>query len=203
MKKLILLLSIYTFFNFSVKGQEYKDLIVKENDDTIKCRITLVNDVNIFYLHKPKRIELNKYFPLRQAKLYIRDGKIIKQPFDIQSITPVSQVEKILAEKRQIVKEHIITAGNHLIKARDNMIGGIVISIVGSGVGMAFMKINPNLEAVKIGSIIVGSSIFIGFIFQIVGIFHIGDAGIKLNEQNTTSLYLQPVNNGIGLAYRF
>lgn len=103
MKKLILLLSICVLLNVYAKAQEYNDLIVKKNNDTIKCKITLVNNINIFYLHKPKKIELNKYFPLRQAKLYIRDGKIIKQPFDIQSRVPVGEIEKKLAERTDLI----------------------------------------------------------------------------------------------------
>jgi len=198
MKKLILLFSICSFLNFSAKGQEYNDLIVKESDDTIKCKITLVNNMNIFYLYKPKRIELSKFIPLTQVKLYTRNGITIKQPFNIQSIMPVSEVEKILAEKRQISKKYTISAGNHLIRARDNMIGGIVTSFVGGTLGIVLISQDPT-----IGSIIAGGSVLVGFIMQIIGIIHIGDAGIKLNEQNTTALYLQPVNNGFGLTYHF
>ena len=36
-------------------GQSLNDLIVTKNQDSIRCKITLVNDDNIFYQYKKKR----------------------------------------------------------------------------------------------------------------------------------------------------
>ena len=91
-----------------------------------------------------------------------------------------------------------MSAGDHLIKARDYRIGGIIVSFAGGALGIALIREAPN-----VGTVVFGGSLLAGFILEIAGIVHIGKAGMKLNEQNTTALYLQPVNNGVGLAYRF
>jgi hypothetical protein len=46
----VLLLSLLISLN--LKGQEFTDKIFKLDGDTIHCKITLVNDQNIFYQYK-------------------------------------------------------------------------------------------------------------------------------------------------------
>jgi hypothetical protein len=46
---------IILLINANLFGQNLNDLIITKNQDSIRCKITLVNDINIFYQYKKKK----------------------------------------------------------------------------------------------------------------------------------------------------
>ncbi|PCI97182.1 MAG: hypothetical protein COB15_08225 [Flavobacteriales bacterium] len=46
---------IILFISTNLFGQNLNDLIITKNQDSIRCKITLVNDANIFYQYKKKK----------------------------------------------------------------------------------------------------------------------------------------------------
>lgn len=46
---------IILLINASLFGQNFNDLIITKNLDSIRCKITMVNDLNIFYQYKKKK----------------------------------------------------------------------------------------------------------------------------------------------------
>lgn len=69
MKHQILTLSLLLCF-LSGYSQDFKDLIVTETNDSIRCTITLLNDNNFFYDHKVKRDIVNDMMPVSKVKYY-------------------------------------------------------------------------------------------------------------------------------------
>jgi hypothetical protein len=49
-----------------ISGQDFKDLIVTNASDTIRCKITLVNNYNIFYTWNPKKKKIVDTFIARK-----------------------------------------------------------------------------------------------------------------------------------------
>ena len=102
----ILLSGIFLLCALSSIAQEYKDLIITKSSDSIKCKITLVNDQNIFYNHKPKKTEINSFIsiadiktytkgsdvivPVRRDKIVLTDGKILDVHITKQDKTTIS-----------------------------------------------------------------------------------------------------------------
>jgi len=46
---------ILLFISTNLFGQNFNDLIITKNQDSIKCKITLINELNIFYQYKKKK----------------------------------------------------------------------------------------------------------------------------------------------------
>lgn len=71
MKKLwVILLAI---LSLSSSAQEFKDKIITLKNDTIRCRITLVNSDNIFYDIVLKNYIENEYISIQKIKTFILD----------------------------------------------------------------------------------------------------------------------------------
>ncbi len=69
--KLKLSISILPIFLASlISGQDYTDQIITKSSDTIICRITLVNDQNIFYYYQKRKIEKAAYISLTEVGTY-------------------------------------------------------------------------------------------------------------------------------------
>lgn len=58
-------------------AQNYKDHIVTNLQDTIRCQITLVNDQNIFFNHRPKKAEVNDHMGLDEIQEYSWQGQLV------------------------------------------------------------------------------------------------------------------------------
>ena len=81
-----------------------------------------------------------------------------------------------------------ISPGMYLIKARNQILTGIALQIVG---GVIICTSDSNNMNAQTSLIISGGLGILGFIFEIVGINNIGKAGIALNK------------NGIGIKVKF
>ena len=75
MKKIIPILIVLIFVSGGLKGQAFIDQIIMKSGDTILCRITLVNDQNIFYTFKSKRSEKYNHVLLESVNNYIWASK--------------------------------------------------------------------------------------------------------------------------------
>jgi len=80
--------------------------------------------------------------------------------------------------KSELTKKYEYTPGNYLIKAKNQILAGIFISIAGTGIAVA-----THDE----GGYVIGASCgVIGLIFGISGIANIGKAGVSLNSNGIT-----------------
>ncbi|MBI2271403.1 MAG: hypothetical protein HYU69_13750 [Bacteroidetes bacterium] len=71
-RQLILFISIFTYE--TLHSQELRDKLIKLSGDTIVCRITLINDNNIFFDYNYKKGKIrNEYLSTRELKGYILD----------------------------------------------------------------------------------------------------------------------------------
>ena len=61
----------------SSTAQEYEDLMITRSGISISCTITLVNDQNIFYTHKPRGTEISEHIALAKVEKYQRANKVI------------------------------------------------------------------------------------------------------------------------------
>lgn len=180
MKKWTILFVLLISYTLSLKAQ-YPDLIITNGNKVYNCRITKMDEVNIYFKLKIKGVD-------RETNIKISDV----MSYEWKSKNTISKTAQPCSTM------YGLSAGDHLIKAKENLIGGFVISLVGGTLGVALITKDP-----ANGIIFAGCSVLVGSILQIIGINHIGKSGLKLNEQNSTSLYLQPANNGIGLTYHF
>lgn len=88
------------------------------------------------------------------------------------------------------------TAGDELIKAKNNFLTGVAVSIIGGGLGV---YVSTSVEDQEQGGLILaGLSGVVGLVCIINGAIHIGKAGKSLNEKKIGFISSQ---NGIGLRY--
>lgn len=97
------------------------------------------------------------------------------------------------------------TAGDELMIAKNQLYAGIVLQTLGFitviGTPLLFTGLAAGTYTITSG---IGLGLFsIGSIFVGNGIFHFHQAGIKLNNSQSTSLYLVPSGTGAGLVYNF
>ncbi len=65
------LITLFIFFDINTSiAQNYIDIIINKNQDTIKCHITLVNNQNIFYSYKKKKSAETTYISLSDINDY-------------------------------------------------------------------------------------------------------------------------------------
>lgn len=80
----------------SIWSQDYKDLIITRKKDTIHCKISLVNDLNIFYQFNPKKKKIvNTYIARDDVHTFI----INSEGIDVmnkgeKSIIPVAPIKR-------------------------------------------------------------------------------------------------------------
>lgn len=65
----LLILIIFVFAN-SIHAQSFDDLIITKNQDTIQCKITLVNDNSIFYDYKKRRSTKSTFISKTEVEEY-------------------------------------------------------------------------------------------------------------------------------------
>lgn len=91
MKKKVHITIILIFISGLVLGQTFIDQIILNSGDTIYCKITLINDQNIFYTYKSKRTEkynhvllegVDKYHWLSKNLKYQTQTEKDTYPFD-------------------------------------------------------------------------------------------------------------------------
>jgi hypothetical protein len=70
MKRLTFTLILFILITGSVNGQNYIDQIESKSGDTIYCKITLINDQNIFYTQKKRTTEQHDYISLNEIISY-------------------------------------------------------------------------------------------------------------------------------------
>lgn len=100
-----------------------QDLIITNSGDSIKCTITLVNDVNIFYTYNKKKREESTYISLQQVSTYISNGK------EAQPKPPVEDHTATVPGAQPIV----VVPPTHL-----KGIGSIITGFLLQGVGSIF-----------------------------------------------------------------
>lgn len=84
---------------YSGHSQDFKDLIVTETNDSIRCTITLMNDNNFFYDHKVKRGIVNDMIPIGKIKYYNVGGK---------KLTPIVETAKDTTARQEYNGEKYI-----------------------------------------------------------------------------------------------
>jgi hypothetical protein len=174
-------------------AQDYPDLIIRNNEEWIKCRITLVNDANIFYSYRKKKTEWSEFIPLSSVKEYYQNGTkgvIISKPDNTLEIVDSNQVS---------VRGYLTliwTAGDELIIAHNHYYLGMALSALGGVV----VATGANGVDAKTKAGIGGGLLLIGAILMIESWSHIGRAGELLKG---SSVSLGATQNGLGLCYRF
>lgn len=85
-KTTLIVLLISFILSLNLKGQELTDRIFTKDGDTINCKITLVNDQNIFYQYKKRRsikadvISLNDVDDFYPKSKVLSNEKTISEP---------------------------------------------------------------------------------------------------------------------------
>ncbi len=74
---LYILLNLILLINIA-NGQKYIDQIITKSNDTIACRITLVNDQNIFYTYQKKKTKKYANISLQEVISYNWKSKDLK-----------------------------------------------------------------------------------------------------------------------------
>lgn len=59
------------FVSINIHAQ---DILITSTGDSIKCKITLVNDNSVFYDHKVGKSVSNEYIPLQKLSSYVQNG---------------------------------------------------------------------------------------------------------------------------------
>ena len=93
----------------------------------------------------------------------------------------------------------VLSAGDHLVKAGNNFIAGIVIAAAGTGIGLAIQGAASDSAAKKMSGYLIGASAGIGLICEIIGASHLIQAGKILNKNRIGVSINQ---NGLGISYR-
>lgn len=70
MKQLPLTFTLFILLTAFVNGQNHIDQIVTKSGDTIYCRITLINDQNIFYTQQKRKTDQQAYISLNEIISY-------------------------------------------------------------------------------------------------------------------------------------
>jgi len=157
-------------------AQDYPDLIIKENGDTLKCKITFVNDQNIFYNYKHKKSEKSAYISLGEVSNYSNEGIVSKPDLKIlpKSENPVSSMPSS-------------SAGDELMKTTDIMNIGFVFQGIGLAAAGMSLTVGTDGNAMKtLGYTSIGASL-VGTVLIIVGVQHIGKAGRLMSSRVTFS----------------
>lgn len=190
-------------------AQDYNDLIITIAGDSIKCKIGLINDVNIFYTYKPKKSEKSGYIALKNVKEYYKGDKSFL-PVTNSSISTNQAMEKQITIAGNIITENVLNNSTNYMKI------GAGLSIV--GVAGTLLLVNYTTLAYMNGSsaslekqnntitteILIGSTISIaGIALFIIGINDFKKEILKLHNKNSISLYIQPTCNGVGLICKF
>lgn len=121
-------------------------------------------------------------------------GKIVK--------TGDSVPDKIVDESKivriQAYQKHYLPAGEYLQQAGNCYLGGVGLTIIGSGFSVyESTKTYPDNNKVISGGIIAA----VGLVCTVVGHLKLIKAGVALDEERKISL--QPSSSGIGLALKF
>jgi hypothetical protein len=78
-------LTISLFFSLINYAQTYNDTLVTTSDDTIFCKITYVNEFNVFYVYNPKRKVIKKsninrefisFFTVSDTSVFVMEQEI-------------------------------------------------------------------------------------------------------------------------------
>lgn len=114
----------------------------------------------------------------------------------------IAGFEKITGRTMRNIPPSNRTAGDELMIANRKLNIGFVLMTTGSMVGLSALLVS-DYDIIKPLGIVSGIISITGIIYSISGIQHLGKAGIKLNDSISTSLYLIPSGNGVGLVYNF
>ena len=184
-------------------GQTYDDWIVTTSGDTTHCRITMVNQDNLFYWYRQKKSEKSTYVSLNSVREYFRNG-VVKQPYTENDAVgntereAAKQLQRQSAANQKRPESVNMMAGQTLQRASSMMLGGIAISFVGTTMGSYFI----GQDEPQLGGVIMIASGFIGGVLTVAGVAQIGKAG-RLLKSGNTSLHIQGNHDGLGLALRF
>ncbi len=189
----ILVTIMLIVITLAANGQDFDDRIITNEGDTIKCKITLVNNTHIFFEFKAKKKTKNTFVAISKVFSYTMQGNTIegKQLFE-------KEVPKTLKDSVKVIGSNLSLAGEELIKAKRSLSAGFTLSVGASLVaGLGIQKSNDIYLIAGTGMALVG------ILLYLKGIDHIGAAGVELKSIDNTTLLLKPTNNGIGLALSF
>jgi hypothetical protein len=82
-------LLILLFFSIKSISQEFKDLIVTNSNDSIRCTITLLNDYDVYYDHKVKKKIVSDFIQISDLKSFTYNNK------KVIPVTPVIDNSKL------------------------------------------------------------------------------------------------------------
>jgi len=167
-------LAFLLLFPFVVNAQ---DFIVKQTGDTINCKITLVNDQNIFYTYKNKRIEKSGFISLSNVKSFEWDGR--KAPS--KTSKPVTNVLPPVQSYKPSGSQTMMNMGFTFL--------GFGVSITGLTFVMAG-KPNSSIKDIEIMGYVIAGCGIVGTALVIAGIQNINIVSDKVTF------------NGFGLQYR-
>jgi hypothetical protein len=101
MKPKIIAVIIFILVSINICAQEFNDTIISNNSDTIFCKITLVNNYNIFYSYNPKKKKIVETFiPRGDVKYFTVQDKSINIQ---EEETPPEYVKSNYAENNGII----------------------------------------------------------------------------------------------------
>jgi len=137
MKNLIIL-SILSVFSISLKSQEYQDYIIKQNGDTIKCKITGISEYYILFkyydLNKGKvrtEIDLNDvksyksiYFPSQESNIIFNSKE--------KSLLLNDSTFNVLFKKVENINNNMLLSHNEFRKGTETIVSGLFCSIISS-----------------------------------------------------------------------
>ncbi|PCI28115.1 hypothetical protein COB55_04365 [Candidatus Wolfebacteria bacterium] len=174
------------FISLTVFSQDYNDLIITQDEDTIQCKIRSVDKNYISYVYSDDGSK--------------KPGRINKS--DVLSHKWMDKPESVILKEQQAQNSLIpLTSGDYLIKGSKNMLLGISITAGGSIVSGIILSSASKPEHFQSASIIGLVGGLIGLGFNIYGIIQIGKSGKIHNKNSDLSLGIN--NKGLSLCYKF
>lgn len=86
--KFYLILSFLFLFGILVQSQNFEDLIITKNQDTIYCEITLINEYNIFYNYKKRKSIKSTYISKEKVSEFLSETFKVNNNLKHSSIYP-------------------------------------------------------------------------------------------------------------------
>lgn len=177
MKKIqnLLMLLICSIYSFEIFGQDFNDLIITKQHDTIKCKITLVNDQNIFYDYKAKKNKIkSEFISLEHVSSfkYSNSNQLSVQEYKEKELNQPKN-DNIKAE---VQVNEIQQAGELLQKFHKEYKYGWALMLVGTTV----IALNPITGLATLGVLAGGALSISGFVTQFISFSRVGEAGERL-----------------------
>jgi hypothetical protein len=176
------------FISIKCSAQDFKDLLIKQNGDTIRCKVTFANENNIFYdfLKKKNRLEhaMISQSEIKSIILANPNSSILSDDIKKSGITNINDSSQLSVNNTKIKKSEIFNeinlAGKSLQKFTKRYYIGMAIVIV--GVGVSICSIPTGIIALAyIGS----AGAIVGTLSTLTAISQIGTAGNHLINFST------------------